>query len=77
MLIDRRKFSIRTSVFFTSDEYTSDPTIGQNGTCINQETITLHIIYKIGYKVIEINTLAFWKNPGTNLAPKLLTYPKG
>ena len=29
----RRKFSIRISVFFTSDEYTSDPTIGQNGTC--------------------------------------------
>jgi hypothetical protein len=28
----RRKFSISTSVFFTSDEYTSEPTIGQNGT---------------------------------------------
>jgi hypothetical protein len=30
--IARRKFSISTSVFFTSAEYTSDPTIGQNGT---------------------------------------------
>lgn len=28
-----RKCSMRTSVFLTSDEYTSDPTIGQNGTC--------------------------------------------
>lgn len=28
-----RKFSIRISVFLTSDEYTSDPTIGQKGTC--------------------------------------------
>lgn len=28
-----RKCSIKISVFFTSDEYTSDPTIGQNGTC--------------------------------------------
>ena len=27
-----RKFSMSTSVFFTSDEYTSEPTIGQNGT---------------------------------------------
>ncbi|MPC23699.1 hypothetical protein E2C01_016759 [Portunus trituberculatus] len=31
--IARRKFSIRTSVFFTSELYTSDPTIGQKGTC--------------------------------------------
>lgn len=30
--IDRRKFSINTYVFFTSDEKTSDATIGQNGT---------------------------------------------
>ena len=30
--IARRKFSISTSVFFTSDEKTSEPTIGQNGT---------------------------------------------
>ena len=30
--IDRRKFYINTSVFFTSEENTSDPTIGQNGT---------------------------------------------
>lgn len=30
--IDRRKFSINTSVFFTYDEKTSDATIGQNGT---------------------------------------------
>ena len=29
----RRKFSIRISVFFTSDEKTSEPTMGQNGTC--------------------------------------------
>lgn len=29
----RRKFSISTSVFFTSDEYTSEPTMGQKGTC--------------------------------------------
>ncbi len=29
----RRKFSIRISVFFTSDENTSEPTMGQNGTC--------------------------------------------
>lgn len=28
-----RKCSMRTSVFFTSDEYTSEPTIGQKGTC--------------------------------------------
>ena len=28
----RRKFSIRISVFFTSELYTSEPTIGQNGT---------------------------------------------
>ena len=27
-----RKFSIKISVFFTSEEYTSEPTIGQNGT---------------------------------------------
>jgi hypothetical protein len=27
-----RKFSIKISVFLTSDEYTSDPTIGQKGT---------------------------------------------
>ena len=32
--IARRKFSIRISVFFTSEEYTSDPTIGQNGTLV-------------------------------------------
>ena len=30
--IARRKFSISTSVFFTSDEKTSEPTIGQKGT---------------------------------------------
>lgn len=30
--IDRRKFSIRTSVFLTSEENTSDATIGQKGT---------------------------------------------
>ena len=30
--IDRRKFSINTYVFFTSDEKTSDATIEQNGT---------------------------------------------
>ena len=30
----RRKFSIKISVFFTSDEYTSEPTIGQNGTLL-------------------------------------------
>ena len=29
----RLKFSISTSVFFTSDEYTSEPTMGQKGTC--------------------------------------------
>lgn len=29
--IERRKFSISISVFLTSDENTSDPTIGQNG----------------------------------------------
>lgn len=28
----RRKCSISTSVFFTSEEYTSDPTMGQKGT---------------------------------------------
>jgi len=28
------KFSISTSVFFISDENTSDPTIGQNGTFV-------------------------------------------
>lgn len=32
--IARRKFSISTSVFFTSDEYTSLPTMGQKGTCM-------------------------------------------
>ena len=30
--IARRKFSISTSVFLISDEYTSLPTMGQNGT---------------------------------------------
>ena len=30
--IARLKFSIKTSVFLISDEYTSDPTIGQKGT---------------------------------------------
>eukprot|EP00900_Chrysochromulina_parva_P022550 jgi/Chrpa1/4929/Chrysochromulina_OHIO_Genome00015640-RA len=30
--IERRKFSISTSVFFTSDEKTSEPTMGQKGT---------------------------------------------
>ena len=30
--IDRRKFSIRTSVFFIYEENTSDATIGQKGT---------------------------------------------
>ena len=30
--IARRKFSIKISVFFTSDEYTSEPTIKQKGT---------------------------------------------
>ena len=34
MPMARRKFSIRTSVFFISDEYTSLPTIGQNGTLL-------------------------------------------
>lgn len=45
----RRKFSIKISVFFTSEEYTSDPTMGQNGICkqvvfsaaIKQENITI------------------------------------
>lgn len=30
--IDLRKFSIKTSVFLTSEENTYDPTIGQKGT---------------------------------------------
>ena len=30
--IDLLKFSYKISVFFTSEEYTSDATIGQNGT---------------------------------------------
>lgn len=30
----RRKFSISTSVFLTSDENTSEPTIGQKGTFV-------------------------------------------
>lgn len=30
--IERRKFSISTSVFFTSEEKTSEATIGQKGT---------------------------------------------
>lgn len=29
----RRKFSISTSVFLTSEEKTSEPTMGQKGTC--------------------------------------------
>lgn len=31
----RLKFSIKTSVFLTCDEYSSDPTIGQNGGLLN------------------------------------------
>lgn len=34
----RLKCSISTSVFFTSEEYTSDPTIGQKGTCAYQHS---------------------------------------
>lgn len=30
----RRKALLRTSVFFTSPEYTSDPTIAQKGTLL-------------------------------------------
>lgn len=38
-----RKCSMRTSVFLTSDEYTSDPTIGQNGTCSTPKVRQLKI----------------------------------
>ena len=42
--IARRKFSIRISVFLTSDEYTSDPTMGQNGTCSAAARLTTMIV---------------------------------
>jgi hypothetical protein len=38
------KFSIKTSVFFTSAEYTSDPTIGQNGTFVPSSYATAKAI---------------------------------
>lgn len=41
--IARRKFSIRISVFFTSEEYTSDPTMGQKGTCMPNHVRALAI----------------------------------